>query len=88
MGSYRLSASTMLTILPETFHFFVLLCFEHSHSVVKLGSPNLNFLIIAGAVLLYMAMFFFSISVQSLSKQLEETILCNVSILESSKPID
>ena len=71
----------MLTILHEIFHFSILFCFEHSHSVVKLESPNLNFLIIAGAVLLYiiMAMFFFTISVQSLSKLLEEIMLRNVS---------
>ena len=49
------------------------------HSVVKLGSPNLNFLIIAGASLLYLAMFFYSMSVHKLSQQLVETMLCNVS---------
>ena len=49
------------------------------HSVVKLGSPNLNLLIIAGASLLYLAMFFYSMSVHKLSQQVEETVLCNVS---------
>ena len=48
-------------------------------SVVKLGSPNLNLLIIAGASLLYLAMFFYSMSMHKLSQQLEETLLCNVS---------
>ena len=48
-------------------------------SVVKLGSPNLNLLIIAGAVLLYLAMFFYAVSAEKLTEQLKETILCNVS---------
>lgn len=50
-----------------------------THSVVKLGSPNLNLLIIAGATLLYLAMFFYATSVHSLAEQLTETALCNVS---------
>ncbi|XP_064393896.1 gamma-aminobutyric acid type B receptor subunit 2-like [Halichondria panicea] len=45
--------------------------------VVKLGSPNLNFLLIAGATLLYLALFFYGTSAQERSQQLEETILCN-----------
>ena len=51
----------------------------HTHSVVKLGSPNLNLLIIVGATLLYLAMFFYATSVHSLAEQLTETVLCNVS---------
>ena len=51
--------------------------------VVKLGSPNLNLLIIAGAALLYVAMFFYGISADDLSQKFEGTILCNVRYSES-----
>ena len=61
-------------------NLYMTLYYMYMHgSVVKLGSPNLNLLIIAGASLLYLAMFFYSMSMHNLSQQLEETLLCNVS---------
>ena len=49
------------------------------YRVVKLSSPNLNYVIIAGAALLYSSMYFYSTSVSKFSQKLEKTILCNVS---------
>ena len=56
-----------------------MICTLFSNSVIKLGSPNLNFLIILGATLLYLSIFFYATSAENFSQQLEETILCNVS---------
>ena len=46
--------------------------------VVKLSSPNLNILIIAGAILLYVSVFLYVFSVDDKEKALTQTILCNV----------
>ena len=46
--------------------------------VVKLSSPNLNILIIAGAVLLYVSVFLYVFSVDHMEEALTQTILCNV----------
>ena len=46
--------------------------------VVKLSSPNLNILIIAGAVLLYVSVFLYVFSVDHMEEVLTQTILCNV----------
>lgn len=60
--------------------------FFSQYSVIKLGSPNLNFLIIGGATLLYLSLFFYATSAYHFSQVLEETILCNVSITAWEKP--
>ena len=54
---------------------------------MKLGSPNLNFLIIAGAAILYISMYFYAVSVTELGQQNIETILCNVSKWYTDKPV-
>ena len=46
--------------------------------VVKLSSPNLNILIIAGAILLYVSVFLYVFSVDDMEEALTQTILCNV----------
>ncbi len=46
------------------------------HRVVKLSSPNLNYLIIVGAALLYACVYLY---VTPVSDQSSTTILCNVS---------
>ena len=46
--------------------------------VVKLSSPNLNILIITGAVLLYVSVFLYVFSVDDMEEALTQTILCNV----------
>ena len=43
--------------------------------VVKLSSPNLNYIIIAGVALLYVSVFLYTISSQ---ETLPQTLLCNV----------
>ena len=44
----------------------------------ELSSPNLNILIIAGAVLLYVSVFLYVFSVGDMEEALTQTILCNV----------
>ena len=46
--------------------------------MVKLSSPNLNILIIAGAILLYVSVFLYVFSVEDKEEALTQTILCNV----------
>ena len=46
--------------------------------VVKLSSPNLNILVIAGAILLYVSVFLYVFSVDDKEEALTQTILCNV----------
>ena len=45
------------------------------YRVVKLASPNLNYLIIVGSVLLYTCVYLYVYSPDSFS---EETFMCNV----------
>ena len=49
--------------------------------VVRLGSPKLNFLIILGAALMYVAVLFFVYESSSLDGASVQTALCNVSQL-------
>ena len=55
-------------------------CFNFNvvYRVVKLSSPNLNILIIAGAILLYVSVFLYVFSVEDKEEALTQTILCNV----------
>ena len=46
--------------------------------VVKLSSPNLNYLIIAGAALLYIAVILHAVSAQNEQQITLQTALCNV----------
>ena len=48
--------------------------------VVKLSSPNLNYLIIAGAALLYISVIMYTTSAQDLHQHVLQTVLCNVTI--------
>ena len=48
---------------------------------VKLSSPNLNYLIITGAALLYTTVLLHVFSVEDQNHSLMQTILCNVCIL-------
>ena len=45
--------------------------------IVRLTSPNLNYLIIVGVVLLYMSVFFW---VSPAKEEMEATVLCNVRV--------
>ena len=65
----------MLTLLAETKILF------DSERVVRLSSPNLNFLIILGAALMYAAVLFFVYESTSLDGASAQTVLCNVSQL-------
>jgi hypothetical protein len=49
-----------------------------SYRVVKLSSPNLNYIIIAGVALLYTSVFMYTYTVEEATVQ---TLLCNVSII-------
>jgi len=46
--------------------------------VVKLSSPNLNYLIVAGAALLYVSVFLYVFSAQNKHQAVLQTLLCNV----------
>ena len=48
---------------------------------MKLSSPNLNYLIIAGAALLYMSVFLYIFSATNKDDSLTQTLLCNVSLM-------
>ena len=48
------------------------------YRVVKLSSPNLNYLIIAGAALLYVSVFLYVFSAQNKHQAVQQTLLCNV----------
>ena len=48
--------------------------------MVKLSSPNLNYLILVGAALLYVCVYLF---VTPISNQSTANVLCNVSIYDS-----
>ena len=48
------------------------------YRVVKLSSPNLNYLIIVGSVLLYTCVYLYVYSVNSFDRQDLETFICNV----------
>ena len=46
--------------------------------VVRLSSPNLNYLIIVGAALLYGTVFLYVFSAQNMHQAIVQSILCNV----------
>ena len=48
------------------------------YRVVKLGSPNLNYLIMVGSVLLYTCVYLYVYSVDSFDQADLETFICNV----------
>ena len=50
---------------------------------MKLGSSNLNFLIIGGSVMIYLSIFLFASSFNSFDALTKETVLCNVRELDA-----
>ena len=55
------------------------------HRVVKLSSPNLNYLIIIGAALLFLCVYLYNYTVDSLDKAALQTVVCNVRQKNSTK---
>jgi len=58
--------------------FIIMLLVHTNYRVVKLSSPNLNYLIIAGAALLYISVFLYVFSAQNRHQAVLQTLLCNV----------
>ena len=49
-----------------------------SSRVVKLASPNINYLLIAGAALMYACVFMYTFMFTNVNEAWKQTILCNV----------
>lgn len=54
---------------------------------VKLSSPNLNYLIIIGAALLFISVYLYNYTVDSLDKTVIQTLICNVRHKTLSPPL-
>ena len=46
--------------------------------IVKLSSPNLNYLIVVGAALLYTCVYLYTYTADSLDKTVTQSVICNV----------
>lgn len=68
----RSKSSTIKITINTQFSSFISII----HRLIKLTSPNLNYLILAGAIVLYVDIYFFVIPS---TDQLKVTINCNVS---------
>ena len=52
--------------------------FIELHRAVKLSSPNLNYLIVIGAALLFLCVYLYNYTVDSLDQTALQTVVCNV----------
>ena len=60
-------------------HTTCIQCFSSvSSRVVKLASPNLNYLLIGGAALMYACVFMYTFMFTEVGEIWKQTILCNV----------